>query len=537
MTTVTNAYACKTVIVMFVSLRMYLKFLIKLVAVTIAVSLISLFSSNLPSALADDLQPRVINGTEASKGSFLNVVAFLDAETYYVKNSYQSAFCAGTLVSSTKIVSAAHCFSSLVGEVTDPSDVLVAFGNDLSRPNAVLEVKDIVTHPEFFTNPYNFYDIAVVTLKTPVDIEPIPLVSLEESETLLTPGSSAKTVGWGALKYDTLWFPEQLVEGNLTIFPYESCGYGVDYEIDGIVFEGWTVYEPKLGICAAGVTSGQIVDSCQGDSGGPLLVDGKLVGVVSAGVGCGDPVPGVYTRVTAVSDFLNNNMLSPVETSLDSANVGISENSPYINTIIRLNAGLRVYVDKGTLNEEPSSYKIFAVKDNAIVGSCIIDVLYPGEVPGCDLVSLPEGALKLVALADTVSGESNTSFSKPAYVVKSQGENMLEVDSKLEKGSTQKIEFCAKNSKKNKWYLLMVANPEKDTQLRETRPQILDLAIGKKTKRKCENGNIWVYKWTVPNYPTGNYSIVSRLEKGGKPSSSVVWYLEILGAPSLDVAV
>ena len=55
-------------------------------------------------------------------------------------------------------------------------------------------------------------------------------------------------------------------------------------------------------LCAGFETGGK--DSCIEDSGGPLMVkqDGRLVvvGLVSAGVGCGLPkMPGIYTRISS----------------------------------------------------------------------------------------------------------------------------------------------------------------------------------------------------------------------------------------------
>lgn len=62
--------------------------------------------------------------------------------------------------------------------------------------------------------------------------------------------------------------------------------------------------------CAIGSDSNG--DSCQGDSGGPLqikdveLPPAKIIGIVSIGISCGGPMPGVYTRVASYIKWIES---------------------------------------------------------------------------------------------------------------------------------------------------------------------------------------------------------------------------------------
>ena len=58
-------------------------------------------------------------------------------------------------------------------------------------------------------------------------------------------------------------------------------------------------------ICAGYEDGGK--DSCQGDSSGPLVLNGRLFGVVSWGVGCADAGnPGVYAEVATYAAELQS---------------------------------------------------------------------------------------------------------------------------------------------------------------------------------------------------------------------------------------
>ena len=216
-------------------------------------------------------------------------------------------FCGGALLTSTKVLSAAHCFvSQTTGERTPIDDMTVVAGRTLltSSKGQVSRVKAVAVHPKYRYDEDSDYDVAVVTLASP--ITGIPKVSLAgpRDRGLEREGANAVVAGWGSTVYRVPvdgvpsappTKPDRMREAQLRIVAGADCR--ADY---AALNEPSLAVNPSLMICVYK----RSVDSCQGDSGGPLFVQRKgevvQIGVVSFGLGCAVAgFPGVYTKVSA----------------------------------------------------------------------------------------------------------------------------------------------------------------------------------------------------------------------------------------------
>lgn len=82
----------------------------------------------------------------------------------------------------------------------------------------------------------------------------------------------------------------------------QASVYAVNNGQCGNMYGG--AFDAEVMLCA-GVPNGE-ADTCYGDSGGPLINDvGVQVGIVSWGDGCGTGYPGVYSRVSTVVDWID----------------------------------------------------------------------------------------------------------------------------------------------------------------------------------------------------------------------------------------
>ncbi|MEU5362103.1 serine protease [Streptomyces sp. NPDC005925] len=254
-------------------------------AAAIAATAAATFATALLVAPGASAAPQpIVGGTTTTTSSYPFMMQITD--------SGQNQFCGGTLVSPTKVVTAAHC---MVGETT--SSVRVVGGRTyLNGTNGtVARVSRIWINPGY-TDATNGDDVAVLTLSTSMPYATAGYVSSGQTS-VYAAGTTARILGWGTTSSGGS-SSNQLRTATVPITSDSTCAgaYGSDFVQSDMV--------------CAGYSSGG-VDTCQGDSGGPLLVGGVLAGITSWGEGCAEAgFPGVYTRLTTFSNLVTQQVNS-----------------------------------------------------------------------------------------------------------------------------------------------------------------------------------------------------------------------------------
>ncbi|MFI9807482.1 trypsin-like serine protease [Streptomyces sp. NPDC052301] len=271
--------------------------------------------SSSPSAVS----PKIIGGNETTISS-----APWMAQLWY-DNGSDSFFCGGSVISPTKILTAAHCVKGedgtsynwkAYGAVVTGTDQLPTTDStgatDLHGGQATA-VSRQWNNPSY--NPRTIdNDIAVLTLAAPVKATPIRMVTSGDTASYAS-GTSAKLYGWGRTSSTNDNISQTLKTATLPLQSDSTCAgyYGSDYVKGHMVCAG----NPATG-SDSGTTS-----ACNGDSGGPLVVNGRIAGVVSWGVqdcvekGAYSVFSKVTTYVGAVYPQLDDTNLSLFNSKAD----------------------------------------------------------------------------------------------------------------------------------------------------------------------------------------------------------------------------
>lgn len=259
------------------------------------------------TAQARSATPDVVNGRDPVAGEFGFLAAIRanagPGETYV---------CGGSFVSSTQIVTAAHCFYDPDGRRI--TNVSAARGDGTTWPYSFVSASRVDIHEDYSPSG-EAYDIALVTLSRSVaGVPTVTVPTASQWDALATAGAAVKSAGWGTTSSGGN-SPDDFLVADLTLIPDSVCGtYGASYRVGSVTYQGLgSSFDADQMMCAGGATaSGKAIDTCQGDSGGPLVAGSTLVGVVSWGIGCagfddGRPIrltPGVYTRLATFLPWL-----------------------------------------------------------------------------------------------------------------------------------------------------------------------------------------------------------------------------------------
>lgn len=180
----------------------------------------------------------------------------------------QGAFCTGTLITPTIVLTAAHCLQELSGYL---DYTRVFFGADAEGSGVTRNVRRIAQHPTYSDRALTG-DIGLVELTTaaPAEVTPIPYLPASKGLSSADHGGSIRFVGFGYTETGAYGQRRQ-VNGQIgKVCTSGQCTYMGDY-----LNAGTFAYAQSNG------------GPCSGDSGGPAFIsrDGQpyVVGVTSYG--------------------------------------------------------------------------------------------------------------------------------------------------------------------------------------------------------------------------------------------------------------
>ncbi|KAI8893960.1 putative trypsin-like serine protease precursor [Globomyces pollinis-pini] len=207
--------------------------------------------------------------------------------------------CGGSLISPTKLLTAAHCTVNQV-----ESEFLAYYHRynlkttTASEKATTFKVKKFKVHPNYTSASKSGYDVAIWDVERIAGPAPTVFPKLDDGS-LLNVGEELKIAGWGTIEFKGS-APTKMLE---SVVPITS---------DSVCVNAYPQLQSIPTTFCAGYPRGG-TDTCQGDSGGPAFVsneDGSatVVGIVSFGNGCAMAgYPGVYTTVDSVSSWIRAN--------------------------------------------------------------------------------------------------------------------------------------------------------------------------------------------------------------------------------------
>ena len=249
-------------------------------------------SSNLFAA-----ESRIIGGSNAQWGGYYGYgqISLQD------RNGLHQ--CGGSLVTKEFIVTSAHCNNEF-----NRIEVNRYNFNDNRENTLLIRDYEVNVHPQYNTN-NNRFDVMLIQLELDDNDQDVlegilseqenPFVRLNDNPNFPINNQDLAVIGWGVTEDDE--YPPILQEVDVAYIPNQVCRTIRDSK--GFMLGNWITPDS---MCAG--SNGK--DACQGDSGSPLIAfdeqEHVLVGIVSWGLECAGPIPGVYHRISRTYSWLQS---------------------------------------------------------------------------------------------------------------------------------------------------------------------------------------------------------------------------------------
>lgn len=248
----------------------------------------------------------IINGHAAEKGRF----------PYFVT---LDRYCAGALIAPDIVLTAGHCKPELLSQQVQVGTYYYKNENSEESNGNMVQTFGLVhmkRHPDWIRRGDDEFvnDFTLLQLDGVASSDPFRPVRINRMPHIPVPHHDVVTVmGLGVVSTtDYEARPDLLQQVELSVWSNEECSMADDGQ--GQSFHTPTDRIGPSHLCTF-VEPDNSKDACSYDSGGPIVLtpsqndddtDDLLVGLVSWGIGCADPVfPGVNARVSAVSDWID----------------------------------------------------------------------------------------------------------------------------------------------------------------------------------------------------------------------------------------
>ncbi|XP_053663507.1 CLIP domain-containing serine protease C9-like [Anopheles marshallii] len=242
------------------------------------------------------IKSQITYGTEAKPGTFPHL-ARLGVKSDVGQIKWR---CSANIISVKFLLTAAHCKA-----------VAAIAGVDCTGEVACkqqITVKSFISHSKYKSISKQ-HDIGVVKLQKNIEFNVRVLPICPYANINDVPDTEDMIIaGWG--KNENYSDAKRLMYATVRTVPIKKCRNNYKEVMEPLGMQGAGIINEQY--CALGSLEepvNEFSDACQGDSGGPLQVkqgnDIYLVGVISAGVGCGSSLPGLYARVAAYFDWIN----------------------------------------------------------------------------------------------------------------------------------------------------------------------------------------------------------------------------------------